>query len=79
LPLTNKELAELDRQTHKEAQDNLDDEILVSGENTLTIERFKTNLQEINEAVDNFGTMILSHSAKVECELEDVLSCYKEI
>jgi hypothetical protein len=30
LPLTNKELAELDRQTHKEAQDVHDDEIVIS-------------------------------------------------
>jgi hypothetical protein len=53
----NEEVAELDRQTHKEAQDDHDD-----------------------EAVGYFGTVILSnHAAKVECEVEDVLSCYKEI
>jgi hypothetical protein len=37
LPLMNEELAEFERQTHKEAQDNHGDESVISQENTLTI------------------------------------------
>jgi hypothetical protein len=44
LPWTNEELAALDRQTRKEAQDDHDDESVISGENTLTIKRFKRML-----------------------------------
>jgi hypothetical protein len=82
-PLSYEELAEVDRQTYeyKEAQDDLNDEKVISEENTLTVKRFKRNLHKIIEAVDYFGTMIpfYGHSAKDECGVEDVLSCSKEI
>jgi hypothetical protein len=46
LPLRrNEELADWDRQTYKEAQDD-GDENVISEENTLTIKRFKRNLQQ---------------------------------
>jgi hypothetical protein len=42
------ELAESDRQTCKEAQDDHeDDENVISEENTLTFERFKRKLQQL--------------------------------
>jgi hypothetical protein len=46
LPLTNEELAELDRQTHKEAQDDHEDGSVISEENILTIKRFKRILHQ---------------------------------
>jgi hypothetical protein len=46
LPLMIEEVAELKRQTHKEAQVDLCDESVISEEDTLTIKRFKRNLQQ---------------------------------
>jgi hypothetical protein len=45
LPLTNEELAELDKQTYEEAQDD-DDINVISEEKTLTVKRFKRSLQQ---------------------------------
>jgi hypothetical protein len=42
-PLSNEELAEVDRQTYKEAQDGLNDESVISEVNN---RRFKGNLQQ---------------------------------
>jgi hypothetical protein len=39
-PLLNEELAEVDRQTYKEAQDDHNDENVISEENSLTFKRF---------------------------------------
>jgi hypothetical protein len=48
-PLTNVEVTELDMRAYEEAQDDHDDESVISEENTLTIERINLN---INETVD---------------------------
>jgi hypothetical protein len=58
--LTNEELPEVDRQMYKEAQDDLNDESVISEENTLTIEGLRETFKKIIEAVDYFGTMISS-------------------
>jgi hypothetical protein len=40
------ELAEVDMQTYEEAQDDLNDENVISEESTLTFQRFKGNIQQ---------------------------------
>jgi hypothetical protein len=79
LPLTNEELVELDKQMYKEAQD--DDNNVISEEKTLIIKGLREAFSKIDEAVDYFRNhdTLYDHSAKVECELRDVLLCYKEI
>jgi hypothetical protein len=45
LPLMNENLAWVDRQTYKEAQNDLNYDSVISEENTLTVKMFKRNLQ----------------------------------
>jgi hypothetical protein len=50
-------------------------------ENILTFKRFKWKLQQNEWGCGLFSNHdpLYDHSAQVECELEDVLSCSKEI
>jgi hypothetical protein len=45
-PLSNEELAEVDRQTYEEAQDDLNDENVISEERALRFQRFEGNIQQ---------------------------------
>jgi hypothetical protein len=78
LPLMNKELAKLDLQTYKEAQDDgSDDDNIITEGKTLTNQGLREALSKIDEAMDYFRNHdpLCDHSVNVERELRDVLSC----
>jgi hypothetical protein len=54
---------------------------VISEESTLTFQRFKGNIQQSCWVCGLFWSHdpLCDHSAKDECGVEDVLSCYKEI